>query len=132
MKVYKNHEFVTGDYLTDGTEHAQITSVDTSNADYDKLNLGGTSVFGSGAADLSAGDIVEQADGASATYKYTPNAVCYGEAYVEDRNSSNVAVAAAINAKVIQNNLPYPLTTSSSTGSGSNQKGALETQITFL
>lgn len=128
MKVKKNQEFLVSDYVTDGTNEAQITSIDTTNADYDKLIFGAAASFG---VDLAAGDIVEQGDGAAA-YKYTPNAVASVAVYVEDRTASNIMTGAAINAKVIEDNLPYPLTTSASTGSASDQKGTLEPQITFL
>ncbi|MFW6145229.1 MAG: hypothetical protein ACOC4Y_00380 [bacterium] len=129
MKVLKNHEFQVGEYVGDGTNNAEITSIDKSNSDYDKLEFGGTTEFGT---DLSEGDIVEKYSDTDSALANTPNAVCGTEVLIKDKSASNAMVSAVINAKVHESNLPYPLTTSSSGGSDSDHKGDLEPDITFI
>lgn len=77
VRVAKGHYFATGDVITkmgDGASTPTISSIDTSNVDYDVLNLSAAYIG------LAEGDtIVESAAvseaGATATSKYTPNAI---------------------------------------------------------
>lgn len=77
VRVAKGHYFATGDVITkmgDGASTPTISSIDTSNVDYDVLNLSAAYTG------LAEGDtIVESAavseTGATATSKYTPNMI---------------------------------------------------------
>lgn len=128
MQVYKNHEFRVGDYVTDddGTNEAEITGIDRSNADYDVLEFGSTGSLG---GDEAAGNIVEQTDGSN-SIKYTPDGVCTISQFVEDQSNSNIGVAVADMATVLKAGLPYPLADGSL--SSSNHITTLEPKILFI
>jgi len=110
LKVIKGHDFKVGDFVTDllaGAAYA-ITSIVTTNADYDTINIGTTL----GVA-LTAGDVIFEALAESASdsvFKYTPVGLT-GHAIdiVADSNpmvdcivrgTVNTAVAPSYNASV--------------------------------
>jgi len=110
LKVVKGHNLIVGDFITDllaGAAYA-ITSIVTTNADYDTVNIGTTL----GVA-LTAGDVIFEALAESASdsvFKYTPVGLT-GHAIdiVADSNPTvdcivrgtvNTAVAPSYNASV--------------------------------
>lgn len=75
-RVGKDHTFVAGDKVqkVGGEAAVTVSSIDTSNADYDVLNLSGA------ISGLAAGDFITESDGATgqnvtSAPKYLPNAI---------------------------------------------------------
>jgi hypothetical protein len=121
IKVYKNHELNVGEYLAKtvgGTAYA-ISSITTTNADYD------TVVVGTTLGALTAGDILfeSSATGASAAAeKYTVNSLLAEEVDITLDNRHIGVVVGAMN--VHENRLPFGLTTV--------QKTALTARFHFI
>lgn len=105
VRVAKGHYFAVGDVVTkvgDGSATPSIKSVDTSNADYDVLNLSAAYTG------LSKGDtIVESAAVGSgkASSKYTPNAIVGAD---KEFNGKGIpAIDAAYEAVLLYQSLSF-------------------------
>lgn len=101
-KLVKGHQFAVGDYLalTVGSKAYAITTIDTSNADYDLVSVGTTL-----GASVSAGDVFfkSSATGASsAALDVTPNGLLYQAVKIE----SNKPVAVAYEGRVYLRRIP--------------------------
>lgn len=109
VRIAKGHYFATGDVITkmgDGASTPTISSIDTSNVDYDVLNLSAAYTG------LSAGDtIVESAAvteaDATATSKYTPNMIVGAD---KEFNGKGIpAIDAAYEAVVLYPSLSFSI-----------------------
>lgn len=106
-RVAKGHLFAAGDVVAKngGSVVQTVNSIDTSNAEYDVLNLAGA-VTG-----LAADDIIVEseapAEGATATSKYTPNMIVGA---VKEFNGKGLpTIDAAYEAVVLYPSLNYPV-----------------------
>ena len=102
VRVAKTHAFAAGDSVckvgAEGTAVA-ISSIDTTNAEYDVLNLA------SGLTGVASGDVVAEA-GEGGTPKYAPNAVVAADLEVKDKLDT---IDAAYEALVLKKNAHYPV-----------------------
>lgn len=106
-RVAKGHLFAAGDVVAKngGSVVQTVNSIDTSNAEYDVLNLAGA-VTG-----LAADDVLVEseapAEGATATSKYTPNMIVGA---VKEFNGKGLpTIDAAYEAVVLYPSLNYPV-----------------------
>lgn len=106
-RVAKGHLFAAGDVVAEngGSAVQTINSIDTSNAEYDVLNLAGA------LTGLAADDVLVEseapAQGATATSKYTPNMIVGA---VKEFNGKGLpTIDAAYEAVVLYPSLDYPV-----------------------
>jgi len=71
IKVKKGTVAYIGEKISDGTNTAAVTAIDTSNSDYDVLTV-------DTALTLIAGDVLFEYDSNASTPKYTANSALYG------------------------------------------------------
>lgn len=106
-RVAKGHLFAAGDVVAEngGSAVQTINSIDTSNAEYDVLNLAGA------LTGLAADDVLVEseapAQGATATSKYTPNMIVGA---VKEFNGKGLpTIDAAYEAVVLYPSLNFPV-----------------------
>lgn len=107
VRVAKGHYFAVGDVITklgDGASTPTISSIDTSNADYDVLNLSAAY------AGLAKGDIIVESaavESGKATSKYTPNMIVGAD---KEFNGKGIpAIDAAYEAVVLYPSLSFSI-----------------------
>lgn len=109
VRVAKGHYFAMGDVITkmgDGASTPTISSIDTSNVDYDILNLSAAYTG------LTAGDIIVESsavseEGGTATSKYTPNMIVGAD---KEFNGKGIpAIDAAYEAVVLYPSLSFSI-----------------------
>lgn len=114
VRVAKTHLFAVGDVVTkvgDGSATVTISSIDTSNDDYDVLTLS------EAYTDLAEGDTLVESkavESGTATSKYTPNAVVGSACEVKDYGA--VTIDAAYEAVVLYPSLDFTVPSDFLTG----------------
>ena len=109
VRVPKGHYFAAGDVITkygDGNSTPSISSIDTSNSDYDVLNLS------AGYTGITAGDIIVESkaptgEGEKAEPLYTPNMVCGSEKHFDGKGLPTID--AAFEAVILIPSLAAPM-----------------------
>lgn len=109
VRVPKGHYFAVGDTVSkhgDGTSAPTISAVDTSNTEYDVLNLS------SGISGITAGDVIVESvmpsgEGAKAEPRYTPNMVCGSEKHFDGKGLPTID--AAFEAVILTPSLAAPM-----------------------
>lgn len=113
VSVLRNHEFVAGDYICNGTKSTLIASV-TVGTDYD-------TIVGTAALEVSDGDVLyagtsEGFDAADITQEYTPKCILRDSVRVLEYSEEgclttldNVAAGAVVRGTVDESTMPYPV-----------------------
>lgn len=106
-RIAKGHLFAAGDVVAKngGSNVQTINSIDTSNADYDVLVLGGA-ITGLAADDIIV-ESVAPAQGETATSKYTPNRIVGAEKIFDGKGLPTID--AAYEAVVLYPSLDFPI-----------------------
>ncbi len=106
-RIAKGHLFAAGDVVAKngGSNVQTINSIDTSNADYDVLVLGGA-ITGLAADDIIV-ESVAPAQGETATSKYTPNMIVGAEKIFDGKGLPTID--AAYEAVVLYPSLDFPI-----------------------
>ncbi len=119
--VYKNHEFLVGDYLASaaGAQACDIIEIDTTTSeDYDILKLSATITLGEA---LTAADIIvfyESKAQSGAEYKYPANGILKHGVKIDQLNTAATAVSVVTRGTVYERRLPFSVSTAMKTALG--------------